>query len=396
MPDLNRHGGHGDGLLRQFRSIGVDPDTGEEIHAPVLALEPTSIGSGGGGGVASAVAIADGAIGTRKATVTATLALKVDGSAVTQPVSGTFWQAEQPVSIAAALDIADRAARLLGHVTVDNFPATQAVTGTFWQTTQPVSGTFWQATQPVSIASALDISDRAARLLGHVTVDNASLAVTGTFWQTTQPVSGTFWQATQPISAASLPLPTGAAQEHITAVGFHAVRLTDGTSFYDGRDVTDRAARLLGHVTVDNATLAVTGPLTDAQLRASAVPTKETAAVSVGSTISAANTAVTLTLAAPPVSQFHYITSIEVVVTNPTVTAVAAAATNLAWTSTNLGGLAWNAGTLLAAGAEKVITRLTFGPPLKSTLAATASTIVAPACGAGTLCRIQVTYYTGT
>lgn len=39
-------------------------------------------------------------------------------------VTGTFWQATQPVS------------------------------GTFWQTTQPVSGTFWQATQPISIASA--------------------------------------------------------------------------------------------------------------------------------------------------------------------------------------------------------------------------------------------------
>ncbi len=46
-------------------------------------------------------------------------------------------------------------------------------------------------TQPVSLAAALDVSDRAARLLGHVTVDNASLAVTGTFWQATQPVSGT-------------------------------------------------------------------------------------------------------------------------------------------------------------------------------------------------------------
>jgi hypothetical protein len=82
----------------------------------------------------------------------------------TQPVSGTvavtgtFWQATQPVS---------------GSVSVSNFPATQpvsgtvAVTGTFWQTTQPVSGTFWQATQPVS----------------------GTVAVTGTFWQTTQPIS---------------------------------------------------------------------------------------------------------------------------------------------------------------------------------------------------------------
>src|SRR5205807_7050936 len=76
---------------------------------------------------------------------------------------------------------------------VNNFPSgfnvnnAVAVTGTFWQATQPVSGTFWQATQPVSIASM------------------PSTPVTGTFWQATQPVSGTFWQATQPVSIASMP-----------------------------------------------------------------------------------------------------------------------------------------------------------------------------------------------
>src|ERR1035437_4855164 len=47
-----------------------------------------------------------------------------------------------------------------------------AVTGTFWQATQPVSGAFWQATQPVSIATM------------------PTTPVTGTFWQTTQPISG--------------------------------------------------------------------------------------------------------------------------------------------------------------------------------------------------------------
>jgi hypothetical protein len=63
-------------------------------------------------------------------------ALKVDGSAVTQPVSGTFWQATQPVSIA-------------GTVTVSG-----ALTDTQLRATAvPVSGTFWQATQPVSAAS---------------------------------------------------------------------------------------------------------------------------------------------------------------------------------------------------------------------------------------------------
>jgi hypothetical protein len=36
----------------------------------------------------------------RRATVTVSNALKVDGSAVTQPVSGTFWQTTQPVSLA--------------------------------------------------------------------------------------------------------------------------------------------------------------------------------------------------------------------------------------------------------------------------------------------------------
>lgn len=76
----------------------------------------------------------------------------VDGSGVTQPVSGVFW------------------------------PAAQPVTGTFWPVTQPVTGTFFQATQPVSIAS-----------------------------MPTTPVSGTFFQATQPVSLASAPLPLGAA-----------------------------------------------------------------------------------------------------------------------------------------------------------------------------------------
>jgi hypothetical protein len=93
-------------------------------------------------------------------------------------VSGTFWQATQPVSIA-------------------SMPSTP-VTGTFWQTTQPVSGAFYQATQPVSIASM------------------PSTSVTGTFWQTTQPVSGTVSAGVpalgQALSASSLPVVLPAAQ----------------------------------------------------------------------------------------------------------------------------------------------------------------------------------------
>lgn len=49
-----------------------------------------------------------------------------------------------------------------------------------------------------------DVADRAARLLGHVTLDNASLAVTGAFFQVTQPVSGTVTADTELPAAAAL------------------------------------------------------------------------------------------------------------------------------------------------------------------------------------------------
>jgi hypothetical protein len=169
--------------------------------------------------------------------VTGTVA--ISNFPASQPVTGTFWQATQPVSGSVSISNfpatpftftnygspAVEAANVYvvnpisvsfpsslavtqdtspwvvsGTVDVSNFPSTQAVTGTFWQATQPVSGTFWQATQPVS---------------GSVSVSNfpASQAVTGTFWQATQPVSlastaitgtvavtGAFFQATQPVS----------------------------------------------------------------------------------------------------------------------------------------------------------------------------------------------------
>ena len=80
----------------------------------------------------------------------------------------------------------------IGDVTVAN-PFDGAVTGTFWQATQPVSGTFWQSTQPVS--GAFYQATQPVSIASMPTT-----AVTGTFWQATQPVSGTFWQATQPVS----------------------------------------------------------------------------------------------------------------------------------------------------------------------------------------------------
>ena len=61
--------------------------------------------------------------------------------------------AQQPVINNALTDVWDSTNHWL-KVNIQN--SSIAVTGTFWQATQPVSGTFWQATQPVSLASLSD------------------------------------------------------------------------------------------------------------------------------------------------------------------------------------------------------------------------------------------------
>lgn len=80
--------------------------------------------------------------------------------------------------------------------------------------------------------------------------------------------------ATVPISASSLPLPSGASQEHTTAASPSSTRLSDGAAFYDARSI--RTLTSTDAITVANASLSVTGPLTDAQLRATAVPVSGT------------------------------------------------------------------------------------------------------------------------
>jgi hypothetical protein len=332
------------------------------------------------------------------------------------PVSGTFYPVTQPVSIAAAVGVTDNA----GSLTVD---------GTFWQATQPVSGTFWQVTQPVS-GPLTDAQLRAAVV--PVSDGAGSLTVDGTFWQATQPVSGTFWQAAQPVTdnASSLTVDAPVATPVF-------VRLSDG------------AAAI--------ATLPVSGPVTDTQLRATPVPVSgtvtasqatgtnlhtvvdsgaitatlatvsdstklEDAASTTGdrgtvvlfvrndlfanltdanadyglpsidvagrqqvreinnlyaTTLSGANASVTLTIGAAGAGLFHYITSVEIVNINPTAAAIAGSAVTLSYTSTNIpGSPVWTAGNALAAGAEKVVARMTYPGAIKTTTAATATTLL--------------------
>jgi hypothetical protein len=150
----------------------------------------------------------------------------VDGSGVTQPVSGTVAVSNLPVT-----------QPISGSVAVNNLPATQ-----------PVSGT-------VSVANLPE----------------------------TQAVSGTFFPPTQPVSAVTLPLPSGAAtaakQPSIGTAGAAAVDVitVQGVASMiplkmDGSGVVQPVSGPLTDAQIRAAALPVSGPLTDAQLRASGVP----------------------------------------------------------------------------------------------------------------------------
>lgn len=113
-------------------------------------------------------------------------------SVPTHAVTGPLTNAElrsSSISVTGPItntELRAAAVPISGSVSVSSVPVT-AVTGTFWQAIQPISGTVavtgaYQATQPVSIASM------------------PTTEVTGSFYQATQPVSGTFWQGTQPVS----------------------------------------------------------------------------------------------------------------------------------------------------------------------------------------------------
>lgn len=119
--------------------------------------------------------------GVNLATVTAGNALKIDGSAVTQPVSisaalpaganviGAVTQSGtwtvQPgntpnttpwlSSISQGGNTATVSAG--GALKIDGSAVTQPVSGAFFQATQPVSGAFFQVTQPVSIAANIQV-----------------------------------------------------------------------------------------------------------------------------------------------------------------------------------------------------------------------------------------------
>jgi hypothetical protein len=157
-----------------------------------------------------------------------------------QPVSGTFWQATQPIS-AASLPLPTGAAQ-------DSTLST--LSGKFTDDAASNAAASESAATRLSTTSVLRLLDTSlgagAQLVVAkgdqttglwVNIKNASLAVTGTFWQATQPVSGTFWQATQPVSG------TVTANQGTAAAlsSGWPVKITDGTNTMPTGDVVGRA-----------------------------------------------------------------------------------------------------------------------------------------------------------
>lgn len=146
-----------------------------------------------------------------------------------------------------------------------------------------VTGTFWQATQPVSVA-ALPALTAGAATIGSVNVlgGNATAVKTDSS-ATTQPVSGTFFQATQPVSAAALPLPAGAAtQATLVSLDGKSPALVNGRVPVDHTGVIQMGGGAMTAST-QRVTLATDGPevtnSTAIAANTAKIPSKGTAAM---------------------------------------------------------------------------------------------------------------------
>ena len=140
--------------------------------------------------------------------------------------------------------------------------------------------------------------------------------------------------------------------------------------------------------TSGNVTIALRGSDADAIIVAKGIPSR----LHVQAT-AAANTAATATLPAAGVGMFHYITHIDI---TRNATALLAGTATIIHTTTNLpGSPAWSVGNAMAAGGTALDVVYEPTTPLKSSVANTATTVVAAAAGLAVLGNVNVSYYVG-
>ncbi len=407
--------------------------------------------SGGGGGGSGPVTVADGADVAEGSTGDAAW---VSGAGTVISLLKKIASAGgSAVSIADGADVAegtttdpDTATTVIGrlqkivsllsgvlsaNVSVVNFPASQAVTGPLTDaqlraTPVPVSGTV-TASGPLTDAqlraSAVPVSLAANQSVNVAQMSGVAPSLnTGVRDAGTQRVT----VATNdlvPISAASLPLPAGAATEATldarTGSLTEAAPATDtASSGLNGRlqRIAQRLTSLIALLpaalvggrldvnagswlgstapTVAQKTMANSLPVTLASDQSTLPAVAEGRAATLAVTATAAvNTGSTATLPAPGAGLFHYITKVELMKLYSVIGVAAGAGVIV--TTTNLpGGPAFTTEQLASpAGTCTRVIQSDRATPLKSSVANTATTFVAPA-QLQTIWRWNIEYFT--
>lgn len=210
------------------------------------------------------------------AEVTSGSALKVDASATVQPISATALplpagaatsaaQTTGNASVAsAAASLASIYSQLVSGLTV-SFATPQAVTGTFFQATQPVSiasmpstpvtGTFWQTTQPIS-ATSLPLPTLAATSTLQSTINTtlgSPFQAGGSIGNTSFGISGTL-----PAFASTPTVNLGTLNGAATLSGQAAISATLGSPFQAGGSIGNTSFGISGTLPAFAATPAFT------------------------------------------------------------------------------------------------------------------------------------------
>lgn len=395
--------------------------------------------AGGGGGGGGAVTVADGADVAQGATTDAEAAAG-NGSVIailkrlrtllagTIAVSGTFWQATQPVS-GPLTDAQLRASAVPISAAALPLPAGAAQDGTDISapTAMPAGGAgirgwlsaIWTKLNGSLVVTQATPANLQVTASAGTNLNTSALALDATVAKDATLTGGT----AKAINRGGAKGATAAADVTSTAEG--ADHQAIDVQVYHGGVAKDptaiRALTIADIVTVAQgagAAIASAWPfkLTDgtntAAVKAastSPVAADPAAVVTISpnspghgaTTVSSvlqttANTAQAsqINLAAPGAGLFHYIQSITITRVNNTAAAVAADTTARSITSANLGGFAHELASVLAAGGQETFTYL-FPDGLKSAAANTATTMSTPAGGAGTKIRITVTYRIG-
>jgi hypothetical protein len=204
----------------------------------------------------------------------------------------------------------------------------------------------------------------------------------GSTWAT---LNGLPYASGLPVTGASA---AGAWQFDCQGVVYFRIRATALTS---GAITGNMIATANGSVMMlEQGTTAAATSGSEAGLVVRNIPQPTTLCIS---STAAANTGLTVTLPSAGAGLFHYITGIEI---TRNATAALAGTATLVITTTNLpGSRAWSVGNAMLAGGTQIDVNIARDIPLKSSVAATATTIVMPVPGAAVLWRCNVDYYVG-